>query len=115
MQPADVTTLRQRGNARFQAKDYEGALQAFSLLLAMPSHAAVPGERGRRGRAGGARGEVSEPPVSRQLRWSGRRGLNGDWLDLGSWRAPSHFAPMPTTLSLSKVRALPLRDLKGSL
>ncbi|KAG1671888.1 hypothetical protein FOA52_003455 [Chlamydomonas sp. UWO 241] len=41
MAPADTGALRARGAARFQAKDYDGAVHAFSLLLAMP-HAAVP-------------------------------------------------------------------------
>ena len=36
MQPAlDAAALRQRGNARFQAKDYEGAVEAFSILLGL--------------------------------------------------------------------------------
>ena len=36
MQPAlDAAALRQRGNARFQAKDYEGAVEAFSLLIGL--------------------------------------------------------------------------------
>lgn len=51
MQPADATTLRLRGNARFQAKDFDGAVQAFSLLLSMHP-AAVPGGGGPWGRVG---------------------------------------------------------------
>lgn len=51
MQPADATTLRLRGNARFQAKDFDGAVQAFSLLLSMHP-AAVPGAGGPWGKVG---------------------------------------------------------------
>ena len=47
MGPADAATLRQRGTARFQAKDYEGAVEAFSLLLGMHA-ASVPGARSPR-------------------------------------------------------------------
>ena len=37
MQPdLDAPALRLRGNARFQAQDYEGAVEAFTLLLGMP-------------------------------------------------------------------------------
>jgi dyslexia susceptibility 1 candidate gene 1 protein len=38
MRPADAAALKQRGSIRFQAQDYEGALEAFTLLLGMPSN-----------------------------------------------------------------------------
>ena len=45
MLPAlDAPALRQRGNARFQAQDYDGAVEAFTLLLGMPDELA-PGRR----------------------------------------------------------------------
>jgi hypothetical protein len=43
MQPVDAAALRLRGNARFQAQDYDGALEAFTLLLGMPAHLASGG------------------------------------------------------------------------
>ncbi len=43
--PADAANLRQRGNARFQAKDYLGAVEAFSLLLESPPQLATATER----------------------------------------------------------------------
>nr|BBA27223.1 DYX1C1-like protein [Chlamydomonas reinhardtii] len=43
--PADAAALRQRGDARFRAGDYEGAAEAFSALLGLPRGGVPESER----------------------------------------------------------------------
>ncbi|GAX82265.1 hypothetical protein CEUSTIGMA_g9693.t1 [Chlamydomonas eustigma] len=45
MGPMDAAALKQRGSSRFQAQDYEGAMEAFTLLLGMPSAMVQDSER----------------------------------------------------------------------
>ena len=52
MLPAlDAPALRQRGNARFQAQDYDGAVEAFTLLLGMSDELAPGRNRAEDSRA----------------------------------------------------------------
>lgn len=43
MEPADAAVLRQRGDARARAGDHSGAVEAYSLLLQLPTTQVRPG------------------------------------------------------------------------